>query len=154
MELNELLPAVVANVVRRNFRIETIEELRSIPLSSLLKARNLGPKRISLIQEALKEIGKESPYALPSQAYDEYFTEPQASELESMREKAREAKAATQKGRITFDCYNAIYPSEGNRVKCKLGYKMSNTREGTMELASVLAGRTGFFCRRCSHFEG
>lgn len=81
---------------------------------------------------------------------DSFFEEPQASVLEAIREEKRK-----KKGRITFDCFNAIYPSKGSRVKCKLGLQMTTTgAKGTMELAAVLAGRTGYLCRRCSHFEG
>lgn len=81
--------------------------------------------------------------------HESYFGEPHASELELMRD-----EAIKKRGRITFLCYNAIYPSKGSQVKCKLGHRMGPGKKGTMELVSVLAGRTGFLCRRCSHFEG
>ena len=80
--------------------------------------------------------------------HEQYFEEPTASELEAKREKAR------VKGKIPFDCYNAIFPSKGTRVKCQLGQKMSSGKDGGMELASVMAGRSGVGCRRCPSFNG
>lgn len=80
---------------------------------------------------------------------DSFFEEPRASELEAMGEKARK-----KRGRIAFDCYNTIYPARGNRVKCRLGHSMGLHKGGTMDLESVMAGRTGSGCRRCPDFDG
>ena len=79
---------------------------------------------------------------------DSYFKEPYASIAEEKRQKARE------RGRIPFDCYNAIYPARDNRVKCKLGHKMGVSKNGTMELATVMAGRLSAGCRHCKDFNG
>lgn len=76
------------------------------------------------------------------------WEEPRASDFDAMREKAR------KKGKITFDCHNAMYPQKGNLVRCRLGHKMGTNKDGYMHLYNVMAGRTGVGCRRCPDFDG
>ena len=80
--------------------------------------------------------------------HDSYFEEPMASALDEKRQKARE------KGKIPFDCYKAIFPAKGNRVRCRLNLKMSSGKDGGMELASVMSGRSGSGCRGCKDYDG
>jgi len=81
--------------------------------------------------------------------HDSLFEEPKASRLEEMRLAARRLSDC-----ITYDCYNAMYPRKGSRVRCRLGLRMGSEKDATMELNSVLAGRTGAGCRQCQKYNG
>jgi len=81
--------------------------------------------------------------------HESLFEDFRAAELEEKRERNRE-----RSGRITYDCYHALFPQVGDRVKCKLGHKISRTRDGNAGLSSVMSGRTSGFCRRCPDFNG
>jgi len=75
---------------------------------------------------------------------DSYFTEPKASQLDKMREKAKR-----KHGRITYDCSNAIV--KGDRVVCKKGCLLR--RSGSVELISVLKGLAIRKCITCSDYD-
>lgn len=70
---------------------------------------------------------------------NKYFTEPVASELEAMRDKAR-----TQR-HITFDCYHTRV--KNGKVYCAKGHKLSLT------LLKVLKGRSTYICRDCPDYN-
>ena len=78
------------------------------------------------------------------------FQEPTASFLEAKRDRASKRK----RGKITYLCFNAIYPRAGDRVRCRLGHKMAGAIDGTMALVTVLGGWTGHGCRICGDFNG
>ena len=81
--------------------------------------------------------------------HDSLFEEPKASQLEEMRQAARRLYDC-----ITYDCYNAMYPRKGSQVRCRLGLLMSSGKDGTMELNSVMVGKTGVGCRQCQKYNG
>lgn len=66
-------------------------------------------------------------------------------QLGQLREKRR------SKGRITFDCFNAMV--RGDRVYCKLGHVLSAKRDGGLTLVEVLRGRSSPTCRKCSDYD-
>lgn len=76
-----------------------------------------------------------------------YFEESEASRLEKERARKRST------GRLPYDCYNALYPTEGTRVYCKLGCQMNTALDGTIDLVSVLAGRKGSGCSKCKKYD-
>lgn len=81
------------------------------------------------------------------------FVEPNATNLERMREIKRNKRDIEGKQQITFDCFNCIYPRAGIRVHCRLGLRMSDNKDKGMDLIPVMAGRTGSGCRRCHEFD-
>jgi len=80
--------------------------------------------------------------------HDTYFQEPTATVLELKRQAAR------VRGRIPFDCFHAIYPAKGSRVKCRHDHRMGSGSDKGMELVSVMSGRSGAGCRRCVDYNG
>jgi len=73
---------------------------------------------------------------------NDYFTEPQASELAKLRIEAR------NKRRIPYDCLHAIV--DGDRVNCNKGKKLGR---GNMDLVTVLAGRSTLVCQDCNNYD-
>jgi len=73
--------------------------------------------------------------------YDYFFTEPRASELAKRRIEAR------KKRRLTYDCLSAIV--DGERVKCNIGRHIGHAADGSMNLVSVLSGRSAKVCQGC-----
>jgi len=55
-------------------------------------------------------------------------------------------------GRLTFDCYNLKV--DDKRAVCSLGYRLSLARDGGMDLADVLNGKTSGTCIDCKEFDG
>lgn len=76
---------------------------------------------------------------------NDYFTEPQASELAKLRIEAR------KKRRITFDCLSAVV--DDDKVKCKKGNVIGRAQNGTMSLVSALAGRSALVCQDCKKYD-
>jgi len=57
-------------------------------------------------------------------------------------------------GRVTYDCQNAHVVIDGRqRVRCVLGKKLTNSKDGTMDLNLVNLGRTAFVCLACWGFS-
>ena len=81
--------------------------------------------------------------------HDSLFEEPKASQFEEIRQAARRLAEC-----ITYDCYNAMYPRKGSRVRCRLGLRMGSGEDVTMDLNSVMVGRTGAGCRQCPKYDG
>lgn len=76
------------------------------------------------------------------------FEEPSATELERSRDKAR------LRCRITYDCYTAILDSKNpERVICKKGYRLGATKTRSLNLVSVLRGRSSTICRSCFDYD-
>ena len=77
---------------------------------------------------------------------EEWFTEPEATKLQDLRQKAR------AKWRITYDCLNNIV--KGDRVFCRRGTPIGTSKDGSMMLITVLTGRSSSVCKKCMHFNG
>jgi hypothetical protein len=73
------------------------------------------------------------------------FTEPEASELAKRRIEAR------KKRRIPYDCLSAIV--DGGRVKCNIGRHIGHAVDGSMNLVSVLGGRSSSVCQDCKDYD-
>jgi hypothetical protein len=76
--------------------------------------------------------------------YDYFFTEPEASRLAKLRIEAR------KKRRVTYDCLSAIV--DGERVKCNIGRSIGHAADGSMNLVSVLSGRSSSVCQDCKGY--
>jgi hypothetical protein len=74
-----------------------------------------------------------------------WFTEPTFSELEMMRQKARD------KQRIPYDCHNAIV--KGSHVICRKGHHIGRAPGGSMLLLTVLRGRSSRQCKNCRDYD-
>jgi hypothetical protein len=72
------------------------------------------------------------------------FDEPEASEFAKRRIKAR------NKRRITYDCLSAIV--DGERVKCNIGRPIGHAADRSMNLVSVLDGRSSAVCQDCKGY--
>jgi len=77
---------------------------------------------------------------------EEWFTEPEATRLQNLRQKSR------AKRHITYDCLNNIV--KGDRVFCKRGTPFGRGKDGSMMLITVLTGRSSGVCKKCMHFNG
>jgi len=57
--------------------------------------------------------------------------------------------------RLTFDCLNCKYNKNlPDRCYCACGIKLGTAQNGSMDLVSVLRGRTALVCRTCVSFNG
>ncbi len=74
-----------------------------------------------------------------------YFTEPEASELAKRRIEAR------SKRRVTYDCLHAIV--DGRKVSCNKGNRIGTTTDGHLDLVSVLRGRSAKVCQDCKNYD-
>lgn len=77
------------------------------------------------------------------------FQEPDAANLEKMRDQRRIVA-----GKLTYDCYNAIYAVTDDKVVCRLGHKFYNSADGSVSLRSILRGMTYRQCSNCNDFNG
>ena len=73
------------------------------------------------------------------------FNEPEASEL------AKQRIEAHKKRRITYDCLHAIVDSD--KVKCNKGNDIGTAKDGSMDLVSVLRGRSAKVCQNCKDYD-
>jgi len=80
-----------------------------------------------------------------SEGLDHLFEPTKSAELDAMRQEAR------TKRRITYDCFNTTVA--GDRVVCSKGYPMGSSKDGSMLLISVLAGRSCKVCQDCSVYD-
>ena len=78
---------------------------------------------------------------------DTLCKEPTATELENMREKAR------QKRDIIYDCFNAIAREDGH-VYCSKWYRLRGKIGDTIPLLSVMKGISPICCKKCPDFNG
>lgn len=69
-------------------------------------------------------------------------------------EEDRDWKRKREKeGRLTFDCIFAKVV--GDKVACGEGLRLvPNSKDGNMQLLSVLRGRTARRCKSCNKFDG
>ncbi len=77
------------------------------------------------------------------------FQEPQASELMTLRIRAR------RKRRITYDCMSAIV--YGDLIRCKKGHEFRTIgRAGGNKLSvrTVLRGTASSACKKCQDYDG
>lgn len=77
------------------------------------------------------------------------FQEPQASELMTLRSRAR------RKRRITYDCMSAIV--YGDQVRCKKGHEFRTIgRSGgnSLSVRTVLRGTASSACKKCQDYDG
>ncbi len=76
-----------------------------------------------------------------------YFNEPDATNLENIRDKVREKKI------LTYDCFEAQYPASGTRVKCAKGHPLSPSGDKCLDIITILTGRRGAYCQSCPDFN-
>ena len=74
---------------------------------------------------------------------EQLFKEPKATQLE------KERKSARREGRITYDCFQAIFHNEAIECRCRipLGKRYS------VELEPVLSGYSGPNCPACDKYD-
>lgn len=77
---------------------------------------------------------------------DVHFDEPNATKMEGLREDRRKRR------RLIYDCGGARVDPD-HRVRCRHGYILSDTRNGGVELLSVLRGVTPSCCQTCTQYE-
>lgn len=77
-----------------------------------------------------------------------YFEEPDASQLDEARSKARETK-----GRLTYDCFLAK-TRDGKKVYCAKGYSLAGKRSQDISYIAVLRGYSSSNCKSCPDFDG
>jgi hypothetical protein len=73
------------------------------------------------------------------------FSPMNARNLDKKRQDARSSR------RIPYDCFNAIV--KGDRVVCKRGYGIGRSKDGSMLLVTVLAGRSAKICQMCPDYD-
>lgn len=84
------------------------------------------------------------------------FQSPTAERLEQDRAEARSAyhHGSHSKGRLTYDCFNALVSHDRERVYCAEGNLLGLGKDGTVRLAQVLRGTKMGACQKCEDYDG
>ena len=91
--------------------------------------------------------GKGSKKVKGIERQSDWFSPGISGELDTARREAR------SKGRITYDCLDAIVVTK-EKVKCRKGHRIGlRANDGSISLFTVLTGRSNSVCKDCRDYR-